>query len=29
VELVPLNYAVERLRTVTPEEYEVAAPFLG
>jgi phosphofructokinase-like protein len=29
VELVPLNEAVERLRTVTPEEYEVAAPFLG
>jgi phosphofructokinase-like protein len=29
VELVALNEAVEKLRTVTPEEYEVAAPFLG
>ncbi len=29
VELVALNEAVAKLRTVTPEEYEVAAPFLG
>jgi 6-phosphofructokinase 1 len=29
VELVPLDEAVEKLRTVPPEDYEVAAPFLG
>jgi ATP-dependent phosphofructokinase / diphosphate-dependent phosphofructokinase len=29
IELVPLGDAVERLRTVPPEEFEVAAPFMG
>jgi ATP-dependent phosphofructokinase / diphosphate-dependent phosphofructokinase len=29
IDLVPLSQAVERLRTVPPEDYEVAAPFLG
>ena len=29
IELVPLNEAVERLRTVPSEDYEVAAPFFG
>ena len=29
VELVPLSDAVEKLRTVPPEEYEVAAAFFG
>jgi ATP-dependent phosphofructokinase / diphosphate-dependent phosphofructokinase len=29
IELVPLSEAVERLRTVPPEDYEVAAPFFG
>jgi phosphofructokinase-like protein len=29
IELVPLEQAVERLRTVPPEDYELAAPFLG
>ena len=29
IELVPLSEAVEKLRTVPPEDYEVAAPFLG
>jgi ATP-dependent phosphofructokinase / diphosphate-dependent phosphofructokinase len=29
IELVPLNEAVEKLRTVPPEDYEVAAPFSG
>jgi len=29
IELVPLAEAVAELRTVPPEEYEVAAPFLG
>jgi len=29
VELVPLQEAVAELRTVPPEEFEVAAPFLG
>ncbi len=29
IELVPLSEAVEELRTVSPEEYEVAEPFMG
>src|SRR5205823_1245846 len=29
IELVPLSDAVEELRTVPPEEFEVAAPFMG
>jgi ATP-dependent phosphofructokinase / diphosphate-dependent phosphofructokinase len=29
IELVPLGDAVEELRTVSPEEFEVAAPFMG
>jgi phosphofructokinase-like protein len=29
IELVPLQEAVAELRTVPPEEFEVAAPFLG
>jgi ATP-dependent phosphofructokinase / diphosphate-dependent phosphofructokinase len=29
IELVPLSVAVEELRTVSPEEFEVAAPFMG
>ena len=29
IELVPLDQAVEKLRTVPPEDYEVAEPFLG
>jgi 6-phosphofructokinase 1 len=29
ITLVPLNEAVEQLRTVPPEDYEVAAPFFG
>jgi len=29
IELVPLNEAVEKLRTVPNEDYEVAAPFFG
>jgi ATP-dependent phosphofructokinase / diphosphate-dependent phosphofructokinase len=29
IELVPLAEAVAELRTVTPEEYAVAEPFLG
>ncbi len=29
IELVPLSEAVASLRTVPPEDYEVAAPFLG
>ena len=29
IELVPLDEAVEKLRTVPPEDYEVAEPFLG
>src|ERR671933_215488 len=29
IELVPLGEAVETLRTVPPDEYEVAEPFMG
>jgi 6-phosphofructokinase 1 len=29
IELVPLSEAVASLRTVPPEDYEVAAPFFG
>ena len=29
ITLVPLSEAVERLRTVPPEDYEVASPFFG
>ena len=29
IKLVPLSEAVEQLRTVTPEDYEVASPFFG
>ena len=29
IELVPLDEAVEELRTVPPEDYEVVSPFLG
>jgi 6-phosphofructokinase 1 len=29
IELVPLNEAVARLRTVPPEDYEAASPFMG
>jgi phosphofructokinase-like protein len=29
IELVPLSAAVEELRTVPPEDYDVAAPFFG
>ena len=29
IELVPLSEAVEQLRTVPPEDYEVASPFFG
>jgi hypothetical protein len=29
IELVALNEAVEKLRTVPDEDYEVAAPFFG
>ena len=29
ITLVPLSEAVEQLRTVPPEDYEVAAPFFG
>jgi ATP-dependent phosphofructokinase / diphosphate-dependent phosphofructokinase len=29
IALVPLSEAVERLRTVPPEDYEVASPFFG
>jgi 6-phosphofructokinase 1 len=29
IELVPLSEAVESLRTVPAEDYEVAAPFFG
>jgi hypothetical protein len=29
IELVSLQEAVAELRTVPPEEFEVAAPFLG
>jgi ATP-dependent phosphofructokinase / diphosphate-dependent phosphofructokinase len=29
ITLVPLSEAVEHLRTVSPEDYEVAAPFFG
>src|SRR6266540_2200783 len=29
IELVPLDEAVEKLRTVPPEDYDVAAPFFG
>jgi 6-phosphofructokinase 1 len=29
IELVPLSEAVERLRTVPPEDYEAASPFMG
>ena len=29
IELVPLSEAVEKLRTVPPEDYEAASPFFG
>ena len=29
ITLVPLSEAVEKLRTVPPEDYEVASPFFG
>ena len=29
IKLVPLSEAVEHLRTVSPEDYEVASPFFG